>query len=363
MAKEYEVQINGQPTWYSDQVRRFKMYFAEPENQVNRDTGILLLIAGYGGNANSHVYQKMRRKFADMYNFVTLQCDYLGWQFMQDDQHLAITEQMLRKELSPREFRSLEKDYAGNQQILHGKTFSGKIELRENAQEFNEMGMNQAMDHLMALHILQDILKENGLDYCRDRVYIYGQSHGAYLAYLCNRLAPDLFCGIIDNSAYLFPYYLEHDRQVTKIGEIFSLQKIYHYMMADQEIDREGYDLEYLYRGFDNHARIICYHGIDDEMIPLEEKSSFLDRVNGALLHTISNREVDGKTFKSTGHSLGADMIKVFGMARAELETEKKEIQVTNTFQETKIITSKYIYWIDRIQGVPILYREKYENK
>ena len=87
MAKEYEVQINGQPTWYSDQVRRFKMYFAEPENQVNRDTGILLLIAGYGGNANSHVYQKMRRKFADMYNFVTLQCDYLGWQFMQDDQH------------------------------------------------------------------------------------------------------------------------------------------------------------------------------------------------------------------------------------------------------------------------------------
>ena len=342
MAKEYEVQINGQPTWYSDQVRRFKMYFAEPENQVNRDTGILLLIAGYGGNANSHVYQKMRRKFADMYNFVTLQCDYLGWQFMQDDQHLAITEQMLRKELSPREFRSLEK---------------------ENAQEFNEMGMNQAMDHLMALHILQDILKENGLDYCRDRVYIYGQSHGAYLAYLCNRLAPDLFCGIIDNSAYLFPYYLEHDRQVTKIGEIFSLQKIYHYMMADQEIDREGYDLEYLYRGFDNHARIICYHGIDDEMIPLEEKSSFLDRVNGALLHTISNREVDGKTFKSTGHSLGADMLKVFGMALAELETEKKEKQVTNTFQETKIITSKYIYWIDRIQGVPILYREKYENK
>ena len=178
MAKEYEVQINGQPTWYSDQVRRFKMYFAEPENQVNRDTGILLLIAGYGGNANSHVYQKMRRKFADMYNFVTLQCDYLGWQFMQDDQHLAITEQMLRKELSPREFRSLEKDYAGNQQILHGKTFSGKIELRENAQEFNEMGMNQAMDHLMALQILQDIMKENGLDYCRDRVYIWTVSWG-----------------------------------------------------------------------------------------------------------------------------------------------------------------------------------------
>lgn len=363
MAKEYEVQINGQPTWYSDQVRQYKMYFAEPEGQVNRDTGILLLIAGYGGNANSHVYQKMRREFADTYNFVTLQCDYLGWQFMQDDQHLTITEQMLRQELTPREFRNLEKDYAGNQKILQGKTFSGKIDLEESAQEFNEMGMSQAMDHLMALQILQDILKENGYDYCQDRVYIYGQSHGAYLAYLCNRLAPDLFCGIIDNSAYLFPYYLEHDRQVTKMGEIFSLQKIYHYLMADQEIDRESYDLRYLYQGFENQARIICYHGIDDEMIPLEEKRSFLDQVNGALLHTISNQEVDGKIFKSTGHSLGADMLRVFGMALEELEAGKKEKKATDAFRQIKIITSKYIYWIDRTQGVPILYREKYENK
>ena len=156
MAKEYEVEINGQPAWYSNQVRPFKIYFAEPENQVNSGTGILLFIAGYGGNANSHVYQKMRRKFADMYNFVTLQCDYLGWQFMQDDQHLAVTEQMLRQELTPREFRNLEKDYAGNQKILQGKVFSGEIDLGEDADQFNEMGMCQAMDHLMAMQVLLD---------------------------------------------------------------------------------------------------------------------------------------------------------------------------------------------------------------
>ena len=358
MAKEYEVEINGQPAWYSNQVRKFKMYFAEPDNQVNSETGILLLIAGYGGNANSHVYRKMRQKFADMYNFVTLQCDYLGWQFMQDDQHLTITEQMLRRELSPREFRNLEKDYAGNQKILQGKVFSGKIDLGENADRFNEMGMCQAMDHLMALQVLRNILEENGLAYCKDRVYIYGQSHGAYLAYLCNRLAPDMFAGIIDNSAYLLPYYLNHDRQITKVGPVFSLQKIYHYLIADQEIDRESYDLRYLYKGFHNMARIICYHGMDDEMIPLEEKRLFLANVENVTLHVVSGKDVDGEIFQSTGHSLGADMLKVFEMALPELEGTKRKGKHAGNVPDTKIITNQYIYRVDRTMGVPVLYRE-----
>ena len=358
MAKEYEVEINGQPAWYSNQVRPFKIYFAEPENQVNSGTGILLFIAGYGGNANSHVYQKMRRKFADMYNFVTLQCDYLGWQFMQDDQHLAVTEQMLRQELTPREFRNLEKDYAGNQKILQGKVFSGEIDLGEDADQFNEMGMCQAMDHLMAMQVLLDILKENGLAYCQERFYIYGQSHGAYLAYLCNRLAPDMFAGIIDNSAYLLPYYLNHDRQITKVGPVLSLQKIYHYLIADQEIDWESYDLRYLYKGFHNRTKIICYHGIDDEMIPLEEKRLFLEDVGNVTLHVVSGEDVDGEIFQSTGHSLGADMLKVFEMALNELEETKRKEKHAGDIQDTKIITNQYIYWVDRTMGVPVLYRE-----
>lgn len=263
MAKEYEVEINGQPAWYSNQVRTFKMYFAEPDNQANSETGILLLIAGYGGNANSHVYRKMRQKFADMYNFVTLQCDYLGWQFMQDDQHLTITEQMLRRELSPREFRNLEKDYAGNQKILQGKVFSGKIDLGENADRFNEMGMCQAMDHLMALQVLRDILEENGLAYCKDRVYIYGQSHGAYLA-----------------------------------------------------------------------------------------------NVENVTLHVVSGKDVDGEIFQSTGHSLGADMLKVFEMALPGLEGTKRKGKHAGNVPDTKIITDQYIYRVDRTMGVPVLYRE-----
>lgn len=362
MAREYEVEISGQPVWSSSRGRQFKIYFSEPEQQINSETGILLLIAGYGGSANSHVYQKMRRQFADQYNFVTLQCDYLGWQFMQDDHHLPITEQILRGSLTPREFRTLEKDFAGHQKLLQGKVFSGQIDLKESIENYNEMGLCQAMDHLRALQVLQDILKQNGRAYRQDRIYIYGQSHGAYLAYLCNRLAPEIFSGIIDNSAYLMPYYLDHDRQITKVGELFSLQKVYHYLAADRTLDRESYDLRYLYHEFSNRAKIICYHGADDEMISLKEKKLFLDGIRNTSLHVITEREVDGKIFQSTGHSLGANLLKLFDMALKELEEERAGEGVYD-FQKAKIVTSKYVYWIDRTQNIPILYRKQNETE
>lgn len=321
MANEYEIEINGQPTRYSTKMRKFKMYFAEPEGRHDAYTGILLLIAGYGGNAGSKVYQKMRRQFADDYNLVTLQCDYLGYQYMQNNHHLEMTEDMLRHVLTPREFHALRRDYAANRGVMSGKVFSGEITLGETAEDFNEMGLWQAMDNLMAVKLLIDIMKENGLDYCPDRVYIYGQSHGAYLAYLCNFLAPGLFAGIIENSAYLFPYFWQHDREVTKEGELFTLHKVYHYWLADREIDRESYDLRYLYNSFENEAQIIVYHGEDDEMIPLQEKQEFLAEIKNVSLHVVTKEMVDGIKFCSTGHSLGADFLLIFEEAVGELET------------------------------------------
>lgn len=35
---------------------------------VNENTGMLVLIPGYGGNIDSHVFRKMREVFAEQYN-------------------------------------------------------------------------------------------------------------------------------------------------------------------------------------------------------------------------------------------------------------------------------------------------------
>ena len=53
---------------------------------VNENTGMLVLIPGYGGNIDSHVFRKMREVFAEQYNFITVQCDYFGNRFMDSNE-------------------------------------------------------------------------------------------------------------------------------------------------------------------------------------------------------------------------------------------------------------------------------------
>ena len=72
MAKEYDFCMYGHPSIYKPKERKLKIYFSEPESGVNENTGILLLIPGFGGNANSNVYKKMRDYFSDEYNLVVV---------------------------------------------------------------------------------------------------------------------------------------------------------------------------------------------------------------------------------------------------------------------------------------------------
>lgn len=67
-------EILGHPSLFGDKERKLIFYYSEPDKGVNEETGILLIIAGFGGNANSNVYKKMRNTFADKYNLLTIQC-------------------------------------------------------------------------------------------------------------------------------------------------------------------------------------------------------------------------------------------------------------------------------------------------
>ena len=91
MAQEHSLDINTHENIYKDisssgygYNRKAAVYFSLPDKGVNSDTGLLLLIAGFSGEANSNVHKKMRNYFADKYNLITVQCDYFGYQFMQD---------------------------------------------------------------------------------------------------------------------------------------------------------------------------------------------------------------------------------------------------------------------------------------
>lgn len=320
MAKDYSFTIEGHPSIYKPQARKLKIYFCEPENGVNKETGILLMIPGFGGNANSNVYKKMRAKFSDKYNLITVQCDYFGWEFMQEAN--KITFNMSKSELefvfNDKEMNEIfEQGNLNFHKLLQlGSKYNISISCRAKMDEdltcFNDMGIMQAMDNVEAILAIIEVLRENGLRFNQGKIMAYGNSHGAYLAYLSNALAPNLFSLIIDNSSWLYPSYLTNNRLLSKkIGNAV-LVTTFDYLGKNVFTNKELLSLPILYKKFKNNCKIISYHGTTDNLISHYEKRNFCLGIDNCSYIEISNRELDGKIFKSTNHGLDADFLELF---------------------------------------------------
>lgn len=358
MAKEYDIEVYSQKSLYNPKERTLKIYFDEPDTGVNTQTGILMLISGYGGNANSNVYKKMRSIFADQYNFVTVQCDYFGYEYMQSD-FPELSETILRQNLTNEEIQALVQDASQCNKMLQGKVLKIKADIQESTSNFNDMGPVQAMDHLIAMKVIDDILKQNGLVYNKNRIIAYGVSHGAYIAYMCNAFMPEVFTTIIDNSSYLYPLYIEGCyRTVTKTNGIFEQQVYYDYLIKHMVFDKEIYKLLNLYGQFDNQAHIIAFHGEQDHMTTVYDKLRFIDGVLNAECKIITDQDIDHQMFKNTGHGLGADFLKLFTYTMSHYEIEGKHIGMQ--FYDRVILTENYRYIIENETGVPLL---RYEGQ
>lgn len=341
--------------------RELEIYFSEPDDGVNEETGILLLIPGFGGNVLSNVYKKMRSEFADKHNLIVIQTNYFGSEYMQSSSNINLS-------INLNEFRSIlnESDYneiknEGNSidkvvKIL--SNYSCVLKCKENMKEtiasFNDMGFMQAMDILTALYAVKIILQDNNLTYNKNKVIAYGHSHGAYLAYLCNRIAPYDFSLIVDNSAWLKPVYLSSSRYLRHtIGDMV-LQIQFDYLAKNLEFDKNILNLFNLYDGFNNNAEILSFHGKTDKLVNYEEKDKFCRSVENNKFYLIDESKVDNKKFYSTGHGLRADFIKHFDFVMENVDLSRKVLESKN--MESVVIESDYqAYTIDYKYELPIM--------
>lgn len=312
MAKEYNIQTLGQPNYYTSQLRNYSVVFALPDNVEEKGSvnGIVLFIAGFGGHSESNVYKKMRNLFADKYNLVTVQCDYFGYEYMQIDL------------------------------------------FEENDDSFCDMGPIQAMDNLIALKCVKDYLEEKKISY-DNNVIAYGHSHGAYLAYLMNALMPNVLTCVIDNSAWLFPQYIDKNRFLRKEcdGTVGILQ--FDYLLKKIIFDRDIYNLQVMYKLFDNSTRIITFHGTADDLVSINDKLTFIADTKNTSIEVIGSARIDD-IFKSNGHGLEADFLKMFDyvMEHYKTNTDKAALSFENRMFETKYAK----YSIDNSDGIPVLY-------
>ena len=357
MSKEYEIEVYGQKSLYGQKNRKFRIYFSEPEKGVNKDTGILNIIAGYGGDSNSKVYKKIRKNFADKYNLIVIQCDYLGYEFLNNkNQDIILKTDNIKEEISHEDLKSINGDL--NKLFkLNLKKYEFDAVLKEDYDNLNDMGLIQAMDNLLSIKVVMDILEENKLNFNKRKIISYGHSHGAYLSYLCNIFAPKLFSAIIDNSAYLYPVYLETQRDLIMKHEDNYIYIYYNYLISKIVFDKEIYKLNILYSQFKNKCKIISFHGKNDNMITLNDKIEFLQKINNVEMEVIDENRIDKEVFYSANHGLDADFIKLFDYVWNKYDLASKEEKGIFTNVEYK--TTNYKYSVNNDYVIPKLSYEK----
>lgn len=365
MAEHYEIQIPTHNSIYGERSeieayeREMNVYFSVPEKGAGVNTGLLLLIAGFGGHAQANVYKKMRDQFADQYDLVVVQCDYFGWEYMQTPTYFHLDNGRIVDDNLLEEFRqSRKRNFSSN----------GIWDKIENLNNFNEMGLMQAVDNIIAVQSILYILQNKRIELNSERVFLYGHSHGSYLSYLCNRIASGLFNCLIDNSAWLFPRYIRKWRKVTIEVALPSwknesiLMDVYiNYLAEKMKDDVDVFDLRKLYSNFNNKCKIISYHGIDDKLLNYKEKEEFCCSIANCQLKVISEKDVDGTMFKSTKHGLDADFLKLFDFIMREqrfskIKSDGRNIEIADIVE---FETDRYEYTLNYSSGLPSVKRNK----
>lgn len=363
MARENYMSIPAHNNIYTSEhnYRNLDIYFSEPEKGVNNATGLLLLIPGFGANPQSNIYKKMRLKLADKYNLTVIQCNYFGSQYMQSSKRVVFLDdyEQFRDIVSEHDLKLLKSENTSFESKL--KTLSNyscllrvSEVLGEDEASFNDMGFMQAMDLLTSLAAVKLIFKDNNLAFNEEKIIAYGHSHGAYLAYLCNRLSPHEFSLIIDNSAWLEPVYLTASRYLNQSIGKMTVQIQFDYLAGKLNYDKNILKLTNLYKNFKNTALICSFHGTTDNLVNYKDKKTFCNNVDHLFFHLIGEKEIDNEKFFSSGHGLQADFLKLFDFIMNNVDSISKPKNITN--DKLTLIKSKGVtYKIDFSHGLPVM--------
>lgn len=209
-----------------------------------------------------------------------------------------------------------------------------KALLDETIEDFNDMGMMQALDMVYMTQGTLDYLGKSSEE--MRHIIGFGSSHGGYLSYLANALSPKLFTYILDVSGYMYPYYLNATRKLRVNVEKAQVKMMlgFEYLINRNpklEIDESFLNLFQLYSTFENHCRVISFQGTKDWMVDYKEKQRFIEMLGEkAELMLFSEEDVDGTFIKDANHGLGMNFVLMFQMILpliSETSAEREKIE------------------------------------
>ncbi|MFJ7735961.1 DUF2920 family protein [Lysinibacillus sp. NPDC097287] len=354
MAINESINIPAHPNIYNGyNNRNLRIDFSIPEAGTNEDTGIFVFVPGFGGHIDSNIYKKMRARFADKYNTVTVQCDYFGSRFMQDTDYFRYNLNNFESLLTKEDVANLKENPSNFLTVVSQYEITVPVVaiVDETVNEFVDMSYMQAIDVVTAIEAVKIILQENQLMFNDTRVIGYGQSQGAYLLHLANKLAPHLFERIIDNAAWVQPAYLNSNRYLyIKYGQT-TISMEFDYIAKNLLKDKKSLSLHNIYKDFNNGAYIYSCLGTTDNLVEVQDKQHAFNNLRYVNFEVIDQSKVDGVIFKSTNHGLDANFLELVEYALVKMPKHKNlNKQQVNYIVESSLTQIR----VDYSNGLPI---------
>ena len=190
---------------------------------------------------------------------------------------------------------------------------SGRQASVEDSEPY-DCGYLQALDALRALWFVYDGLEKAGVPFAKDRILTTGGSGGGNVSLMANKLAPRTFAAVIDMCG--MPKLSDDIAFNLPGGSGLNARwsqdpaSPFYLSPAEQEIRFVGHPGHLAkMKELGNRAEIFVVHGRNDRTCPFPDAEEMVANFQRAGLnvkpHFIGEEDLDGKVFKSSGHSLG----------------------------------------------------------
>ena len=250
--------------------RQVSMFIAAPPAGITPGTGLMLCLHNWGGRYDQPDYVTWCKTFSERYNVVAISVNYLQ---------------------------------------------SGGAEPTEPGKKPYDHGYLQAGDCLRALYHVRRLLTEAGVRFNPHRAYSMGGSGGGNVSLMVSKLAPRSFAcivdicgmpGLTDGIAYGTGEY------GSKLNAGYSRDPASPaYLSPDLQQIRDPGNPEHLRLQFaaNPKAKVVIVHGLDDASCPAVHKIAIFRNMVAAGFrpdaHFLTERDVDGAVFTTTGHPVG----------------------------------------------------------
>lgn len=319
--------------------------------------GLVFLIAGFGGDKDEALMELTRRHIAAKHNLIVVSvrahCHFcrmsqstpempvelqidpwsiakaIGALVLQGDSLEGLTS---ADETSTLRFLKSKKDH----------NFQLDATLVPPGDDYQNFGVLAALDHLK---VLSHLIDEEELVFDTANVVLAGTSHGAYIAHLMQKFAPNTISAIIDSSSFpeVMPTYLGFGgvelRAKDDNLEFICATKTYwtnEFIGAPSYFGLDQTNIRHL--AYPPHMQAVksatvgrkcqvrMIHSVQDRLVSIHLKRHHANLLraygHNVVLHEAGEADVDGKYITTLEHGLGISLNKMFDRYYPTLERQ-----------------------------------------